>query len=51
MTIQFGHYEGGNAVALGAGFRLDENWQAEIGASLGLRYKQTGFRAGMTYGW
>ncbi len=51
VTVQFGHYEGDNAVALGAAFRLNENWQTEVGASLGLRYKQTGFRAGMTYEW
>ena len=51
VTVQFGNYEGANALALGAGFRLSDGWQVEFGAAIGLRYNQTGFRAGMTYGW
>ena len=51
VSVRFGHFEGENAVAVGAAYRASENVKVDFGFSHGASYSQTGFSAGITLGW
>ena len=49
VSLRFGRFEGEEALALGASFRLRENWQIDFGMGRGLSYRQNGYSAGLSY--
>lgn len=51
VSLRFGYFESEEALALGASFRLEENWQIDFGMGHGLRYEQRGYSGGLSYSW
>ena len=51
LSLRFGHFEESNALSVQYGQYLRDNLVLELGFGMGLEYQQTGYAAGLIYGW
>ena len=51
VALRLGHFEGMEALALGAALRIGGSATFDFGLSHGLEYSQTGYSAGITLTW
>ena len=51
LSLRFGYFEEGQALSLQYGQYLRDDLVLELGAGIGLDYQQTGYAAGLIYGW
>ena len=51
LSLRFGNFEDGNALSVQYGALLRDELVLELGFGIGLDYNQTGYAAGLVYGW
>ncbi len=51
LSLNYGHFDGSNAVAFGAAGRLDEGVYLSGGLGVGTDSGEVGGRAGLTFAW